>query len=366
MRLLLVAEQLRRSVPGGIGTYLQGLVQGLAPLGADGPEVTLWASRALPGRPDRVTELARSHPLGPGPATVRTSRLPGPGLVWGWDRGFGAWPAPADVLHAPSLAVPVTGDAPMTVMVHDLAWRRLPSCFTPRGRAWHEAALGRALARADLFLVPSRATADDLVAAGADSAQVEVVGEGSDHLPTPDHGGAAELLTRLDVRGRFLLSVSTLEPRKNLPRLVAAYQSARARFPEPWSLVVVGPTGWGQGLRGSEGVVAAGAVPSATLAALYERALAVAYVPLLEGFGLPALEAMRAGTPVVASPMPSTDGAAIGADPLDVDAISRALVLATTDVNVRSEAVEAGRLHAGRLTWEAAARRHVELWEHLS
>jgi len=74
---------------------------------------------------------------------------------------------------------------------------------------------------------------------------VEVIDEGSDHLPEPDPAAADAVLARLDVVGPFLLSVGTLEPRKNLPRLVAAYQAARPRLPEPWPLVVVGPTGWG-------------------------------------------------------------------------------------------------------------------------
>ena len=193
-----------------------------------------------------------------------------------------------------------------------------------------------------------------------------MIEEGTDHLPPPDHGAAALMLTRLGVPGRFILSVSTLEPRKNLARLVTAFARARPHFPEPWSLLVVGPRGWGSATPvAQEGVFLAGRVDDAALSALYERALALAYVPLLEGFGLPPVEAMRAGTPVVASPMPSIGSAALVVDPLDECAIADGLVQATTDDPTRAELVTAGHRHTEPLTWTATARRHLALWERL-
>ncbi|MBV8159288.1 MAG: glycosyltransferase, partial [Acidimicrobiia bacterium] len=167
---------------------------------------------------------------------------------------------------------------------------------------------------------------------------------------------------RLGVDGEYLLTVSTLEPRKNLARLLAAYRVARPRLPEPWPLVVVGPAGWGQSLAPEPGVVLAGAVPAPVLAGLYGRARLVAYVPLLEGFGLPAVEAMYACAPVVASPMPSTGGAAYDADPGDVQAIADALARVAGHEGVRSQLVTAGVVRSAELTWEAAARRHADLW----
>jgi len=372
VRVVLVAEQLRRPVPGGIGTYVRGLTKGLAAMGPDGPDVALWASRAPRGAPDPLAEL--------GP--VIASPLPAPLLVRAWDAGWaglGGWPGSggrvmaggrADVVHAPSFAVPPRREAPVAVTVHDLAWRQVPDAFPTRGRRWHEAALARALDRASLFVVPSRATADALVAAGARVPTVEVVDEGSDHLPHPDHVAADAVLAGLGVTTPFLLSVGTLEPRKNLPRLLAAYRAARPRLPEPWPLVVVGPPGWGGRSAPAtdgddEGVMATGWVDDAVLASLYGRARVVAYVPLLEGFGLPALEAMAAGTPVVASPMPSLGGAALEVDPGDIASIADGLVVAATDDAVRATLVGAGRRRAASLTWEAAARAHVELWRSL-
>jgi glycosyltransferase involved in cell wall biosynthesis len=355
VRVLVVAEQLRRAVPGGIGTYARGLLAGLAALDpAHRPDVTLWASRPPPGRPDPLAAL--------GPVT--TTALPARAQVLAWDRGIGRPPAGAgaDLVHATSFALPATGDLPLSAMVHDLAWRHFPDAYPPRGRRWHEAALGRALQRADLLVVPSTDVADDLLAAGAAAPRVEVVEEGCDHLPPPDNPAADDVLRRLGVTGEFLLTVSTLEPRKNLARLAAAYALARPRLPEPWPLVVAGPAGWGPDLPPAAGVVLAGNVTGGALTALYRRARVVAYVPLREGWGLPVAEAMACGTPVVASPVPSAGGAALEVDPFDVDAIAAALVTAGTDDGCRHQLEAAGATRAATLTWARAAGRHVELW----
>jgi glycosyltransferase involved in cell wall biosynthesis len=343
-------------VPGGIGTYVRGLLQGLRQLDAAAPHVTLWASR--PPR-DGADPLAA---LGP----VVTSPLPARVLVRAWDRGLGRSPTTADVVHATSFAVPPAGDVPLSVMVHDLAWRHFPDAYPPRGRRWHEAALGRALQRSRLLLVPSSTVADDLLAAGAPARRLEVVEEGCDHLVPPDDEAADAVLAGLGVTGDFLLTVSTLEPRKNLPRLLAAYGAVRSRLPEPWPLVVVGPAGWGPAVQPGPGVVLAGHAGGGVLTSLYRRARLLAYVPLREGFGLPVVEAMACGTPVVASRVPSAGGAALEVDPFDVEAIGAALVTASADGAARRELAAAGLGRAAGLTWARAAGRHVELWSELT
>jgi glycosyltransferase involved in cell wall biosynthesis len=322
----------------------------------DRPPVTLIASRP-PAKPDPLAALG---------LPVRSSTLPGPALTRLWDGRIGTGlVAFAGVVHGTSVATPFRRGVPTVVTVHDLAWRALPETFPPRGRRWHEAALRRALDRAAAIVVPSCETADTLIGHGVVASRVTVIPEGCDHLPAADRAGAGARLAALGVTTPYLLSVSTLEPRKNLARLLSAYDRVRARLPEPWPLVVVGPVGWGDALEPIGGVKLAGVVDEAVLAGLYAGARCLVYVPLLEGWGLPPVEAMAAGLPVVASPMPSTGGAVLEVDPTDVAAIGDALLTAAASESCRSELVEAGRLRTAKLTWEAAALRHVELWRTL-
>jgi len=371
--VLLVVEQLRRRVPGGIGRYANGLLQGLADDGAGG--VTLFASR-VPGAPARRGGRP-GDPLASFGLPVRTSRLPGRLLTRAWDRGRAALPAGFDLVHTVSLAIPPVGapGTPLLATVHDLSWRRHADATTARGRRWHEAALGRALRLVDAFVVPSVAVADELVAAGAPRATVSVIGWGGDHLPPPDLPGASALLEGAGVTGSYLLSVSTLEPRKNLARLAAAYALARSRLPEPWPLVVVGPPGWGGvdlAKAPPEGVVPVGPVDDGVLAGLYAQARAFAYVPLSEGFGLPPLEAMGQGLPVVASvTVPSAGDASEASsawcvDPLDVAAIADGLLRVSTDEALRAELVANGVARARSRTWRMVAQDHRSLWGSLS
>lgn len=353
-RVLVVAEQLRRAAPGGIGTYVASLLKAVGAGGCPGVDVTAFASRSR-RRPDLLADLGvdrRSFPL-PGPAMTRL-----------WDRGWLRSPRGYDIVHASSLAFPRAER--LVVTVHDLAWRTVPEAFPERGRRWHEAALKRALAAATAFVVPSAETAHDLAASTHLPIRIEVIEHGADHLPPPDHSATDVLLRRLGVRGPFILTVGTVEPRKNLQRLVQAYVAARPSLPEPWPLVVVGPAGWGELGTVPNGVVLAGPVRAPVLSSLYARARCLAYVPLQEGFGLPVVEAMRAGLPVLASPMPSLGGAARIVDPSDVEAIAFGLLDVTTDDDVRRDLVAAGTRRAGELTWARAAERHASLWRELA
>ncbi len=371
-RVVVAVEQLRRRVPGGIGRYAHGLLDGLRALG--GPPVELLASRHTGGAVDPLSGFG---------FPVRASALPAPVLTAAWDLGLAPQRA-AHLVHAVSLAAPPVrprhsrGGPALVVTVHDLAWRSHPDATTPRGRRWHEAALGRALERADAFVAPSPPVAEALAEAGAEPSRVRVIPHGADHLPAPDDGGAASLLRRLGVADGYLLAAATLEPRKNLGRLVGAFSRARPSLAGPWPLVVVGPHGWGDaGVDRAEGVVLAGAVDDGVLAGLYRGARAFAYVPLTEGFGLPPLEAMVCGVPVVSSvTVPSTapapgvpaDGAGPGpaallVDPATVDDIAAGLVRASGDDTLRTVLVARGEALVAPLTWKASAAAHVAWWE---
>jgi len=358
MMVIVVAEQLRRRVPGGIGTYVRGLVQGLGELGD--PDVEVSVVRGPLWGPDRTASVARWWDLVPSPVMTR---LWDAGIAFGVPRPLGG----GMVLHAPSLAMPPTGGA-CSVTVHDLAWRSVPDTFPPRGRQWHERALARALEHATTLLTPSAVVRERLVTEGARS--VVVVPEGSDHLPPPDFRAASALLRRFGVGdGPFVLSVGTVEPRKNLPRVVAAYRQAKGSLPDAWPLVIAGPRGWSGELErvaadADSDVALVGSVPGATLAGLYARARCLVFVPLEEGYGLPPLEAMRAGTPVVASAVPSLEGtdAALVVPSDDVDTIAEALVQAAVDGPLRSALVERGSRLAAERTWKESARQHVAAW----
>jgi len=357
LRVLLLVEQLRRSAAGGIGTYVLGLLQGFDELAvadpAGTPDLLLTASRA-PGHPDPLAALGHD---------LRTSALPGPLLTRAWDRGLVRAPSGVDLVHAVSLATLEPGAVPLVVTVHDLFWRLIPDAYPARGRRWHEAALARALRRGERFVVPADTVALDLVAAGADRGRITVIPMGSDHLPPPDTAGAAAHLARLGVDGPFLLCVGTLEPRKNLQRLVEAYGTIRDALPEPWPLVMVGPSGWGDQVAPTTGVVLAGSVSVEVLAGLYATARLLAYVPLVEGFGLPPVEAMSAGTPVVASPLPSTEGAAYEVDPNDTASIAEGLLRVATDESVRASLMRRGTQRSDGLAWSAIAGRHLDVWQ---
>ncbi len=366
--VVLAVEQLRRRVPGGVGRYATGLLQGL--LAVPAPPIALLASRHAGGGPD---------PLGRWGFELRCSRIPAPFLTVAWDHGLAPVPAGVGVVHSVSLAAPPVrrplrrGGRALVVTVHDLAWRTQPHATTARGGRWHEAALARALVHADGFVVPSSPVASALVAAGADPTKVRVIPHGADHLPPPDDDGARLLLRRLGVAGDYLLAAGTLEPRKNLERLAEAYAAARPSLPGPWSLLVVGPNGWGElGSRGVEGVVFAGHVDDAVLASLYAGARAFAYVPLEEGFGFPPVEAMALGVPVVVSSAVPSVGLqhdvappALVVDARSVDDITAALVQIAWDETLRVQLAQRAAELVAPLTWAAAARAHIAWWEEL-
>lgn len=351
----IVVEQLRRRVPGGIGTYTRGLLDGLSLLGHRGPGVSLVAS----GHWARGVDPLRRWGF-----PVRTLPLPGPVTTRLWDRGVGV-PRLRGLTHATSFAHPPT-EGPLSVMIHDLAFREVPEAFPERGRQWHERRLQHSLRSAERFVVPTTRTADALVGAGAPSARVVVIEEGADHLPPADRAGAARLLADAGINDRFVLTVGTIEPRKNLARLFEAY--ARSGLADTgWSLAVVGADGWGDAPGAiPTGVRLLGAPSDEVLSGLYAEAEAFVYVPLVEGFGLPPVEAMGAGTAVIASTeVPSVGSAAHRVDPADTDAIAAALSL-VPDESFRSELVARGLQHVLGMTWQRCAAAHVELWESMA
>jgi glycosyltransferase involved in cell wall biosynthesis len=349
VRVLLSATQLRRRVPGGIGTYVRALVQALVRLGdADGKpvQVFLGVHGSLSGLEAASVEEVR----------LRPTQLPRvAGLLGRRRAGF-------DVCHASSLELWWGPHRPLVACVHDLAWRKFPEGFSAHGRRWHESALRFVLGEAEAFVVPSALTSASLVEAGADPGRIEVIEHGSDHLPPPDFAGLRSVLVERRIRGSLVAAIGTLEPRKNLARLLEAWRLARPELGSDASLVLAGPVGWGERLVLPEGAFSLGELKPSLLAALYAQALVVVYVPILEGFGLPVLEAFAHGAVVVSTEVPAAGGASLLADGLDPADIASKLVAACSDDGLRSRLKVAAKHRAAELTWERSALRHVEVW----
>jgi glycosyltransferase involved in cell wall biosynthesis len=254
-----------------------------------------------------------------------------------------------DVLHCTTFRGPLRSSVPTVVTVHDLAILRAPEAFPRWHRLYGRAGLERVLKAADAIVAVSEFTRDEVTAlVDVPVERVRVVPNGVDALFTPD-GPRAE--------GDYVLAVATLEPRKNLGRAVDAAREAGVE------LRVVGARGWG----GVDVPGWVGEVPDAELAALYRGARCVVYPSLYEGFGLPVLEAMACGAPVVTSrstAMEEVAGtAAVLVDPLDVSAIAAGIHEATLR---RDELIPAGLTRARTFTWDRAADAVVELWRELA
>jgi len=268
----------------------------------------------------------------------------------------------ADVYHCPTPRAPVTrGKLPLVVTVHDLVSVLVPETMTRWSRFYERATLNRVLSAADIIVAPSQDTADDLNSLmGVSPDRIRVVWNGVQELffgPTP---AAPELPQP------YVLFVGTLEPRKNLPRLVEAMRALRARgFLH--RLVVAGAGGWGGVQLDPTEVEVLGRVADERLHAVYAHASCLALPSLHEGFGLPAVEAMAAGTPVVASKrgaLPEVTGsAAVLVDPYDPDAIALGIERA---INERGALVAAGRGRANQFRWSQTAAKMAEIYRELA
>jgi glycosyltransferase involved in cell wall biosynthesis len=269
--------------------------------------------------------------------------------------------AALDLVHATSAAVPPAPGRALVATVHDLGFHHHPETYPPAGRRFHERATRIVVAEAARVLVPSRATARDLAEVyGLEPDRVALTPLGVE-LPPRDPAPARRLLAELGVRGPFLLAVGTLEPRKNLRRLLGAFADSAEELPDH-HLVVAGPVGWGPALRPTHDLVRvklAGPVDDATLHGLYAAADGLAYPSLYEGFGLPVLEAMAHGTPVLTSErssLPEVAGeAALLVDPTDQAAIAAGLLRLVGDQALRARLAAAGPRRAARFTWPATA-----------
>jgi glycosyltransferase involved in cell wall biosynthesis len=259
----------------------------------------------------------------------------------------------AGVLHCTTFRGPVRSRVPVLVTVHDLAVLRQPELFTPWVRLYGATLLRRVVRAAARVIVASEFTAREVVElCGVAPERIRVIANGAGEPFVPD-GPAGE--------GEYVLAVATLEPRKNLLRLAEATRRLGLE------LRVVGARGWGGVEVGGGGVRWLGEPDDEEVARLYRGALCFAYPSLYEGFGLPVLEALRCGAPVVTSagtPMEEVaDGAAELVDPLDASAIAAGIERA---IARRDELAGRGPEQAARFTWAAAAEATAAVYRELA
>jgi glycosyltransferase involved in cell wall biosynthesis len=262
----------------------------------------------------------------------------------------------ADVLHCPTFRAPFRSPVPLVVTFHDLAVLRYPDAFNAWTRRYSAFALPRIARAAAAIVAVSEFTKRELVELlEVPEDKVRVI-PNAVAAPFKREGPASE--------GDFVLAVSTLEPRKNLETLLDAFARADLGGSE---LRVVGARGWGGVAVNGDRVRYLGFVPDEELAALYRGARCVAYVSNYEGFGLPVLEAMACGAPIVAADLPPirefADGAVITVDPADPEAIAAALEQATAR---GSELSARGPEAAAPYEWGRAAAATVEVYREVA
>jgi glycosyltransferase involved in cell wall biosynthesis len=249
-----------------------------------------------------------------------------------------------DVLHCTTYRAPFRARVPVVVTVHDLAVLRYPELFPAWTRLYGRTWLCPTLRAAARVIAVSEFTKRELVAlAGVPEDRVSVVPNATDAATFTPDGPRAD--------GDYVLALGTLEPRKNLPRLAEATRRLGLE------LRLVGAPGWGEVDLDGDGVQWLGRLPDDEVAALYRGALCFAYPSLYEGFGIPVLEAMRCGAPVVTSAGSAMEevagAAAVLVDPLDPEAIADGIRRA---IDGRAELRAAGLERSQLFSWDAAAR----------
>jgi glycosyltransferase involved in cell wall biosynthesis len=285
-----------------------------------------------------------------------------------------------DIFHSPDFVLPPLRHARGILTVHDLAFLMRPECAQDQLRQYLEDVVPRSVRRADFIIADSENTRNDVVVLlGVQPSSIAVVPGGVEarFKAVTDTMLLQAVRRRLGIGDApFVLAIGVLEPRKNLSRLMDAFQvvKARGQVPTNLKLVLAGGKGWlfddifehqaESPIRND--IVLPGFISDDLLPALYSAADAFAFPSLYEGFGLPILEAMACGTPVVASRascLPEVaDGAALMIDPNDVDDLADALERVVIDTELRARLVEQGRHRAARYTWRAAAERLLEVY----
>ncbi|MEV6607509.1 glycosyltransferase family 1 protein [Kutzneria sp. NPDC051319] len=351
--LVVLTDQLLAPVPGGTGRYTRELTAALAATAPDGWTVTGVVARCADPSAARIEGVE-------GP---RMLPVPRPILARLWQRGVPLWPG-GDAVHAPTPLSPTVVKRGRTLVatVHDAVPWTHPETLTPHGAQWHRTMVSRLMHKAGAVVVPTEAVAKELAEHASGSANVHVIGHGVpdalavEPADASDNTAADAVAQRLALPPRYVLAVGTLEPRKGIDVLIAAMGLPEA---PDLPVLLVGATGWGQVDVSSERVRSLGPLTDAELAVVLRRATVLAAPSLAEGFGMPLLEAMAVGVPVVHSDAPAlvevADGAGFVARRGDPNSLVAALRTVVDDPAAARAAVARGRARAAGFTWRAAA-----------
>jgi glycosyltransferase involved in cell wall biosynthesis len=358
-RVALTLLQCWHRIPGGTAVSILSLAEAMAATGkVDLIGVGPWG-RSLPDPPWTP------------PIEVKRLGLPYQLVYDGWhhlrwpkvQRATGA----VDIVHASTTTVPPSGGARLLVTVHDLFPMLAPAQFTRRGVRLLTRGIELARRRADLVLCPSEATLDDCVADGFDAERLRLIPWGVDRVEVTDED-RAEVRRTYGLDRPYVLWVGTIEPRKNLPTLLDAFARLGPRDEE---LVLAGPLGWNEHLEGhiapiGDRVRRLGFVPREHLPALYAEARVFCLPSLREGFGLPALEAMAQGAPVIASAGTAiaevVGPAGVLVHPVEVGEWAEALRTVLDDDALSAQLARDGRARAATYTWERAAAATIDAY----
>lgn len=281
------------------------------------------------------------------------------------------WADRPDVTFVPAHTLPLIFPGRAVVTVHDLGFKVFPKAHPTRQRLYLDLTTRFSAARANLVLADSTATAHDLTDFyGTPPDKIRVVYPGVEITP-PDAANIGDDIARVRQKyalpERYFLFIGTLQPRKNIARMVQAFDRFRRSSREDIGFVLAGKQGWlydPAWTDGVEGLHLTGYIDDADKPALYAGAVALLFVTLYEGFGFPVVEAMRCGTPVIASrtsSLPELVGdAGLLVDPEDEDTIAAAMSRLATDADLRETLRERGYRQAQQFNWSQAAQQTLE------